>query len=75
MVWKDASVLSGESNPRPRPVVRGWDGEAWKMITLRPLKVKGESAMQYRWLSEKAPSPGAAEALLAKEHEPCETQA
>lgn len=41
-VWKRARVSSGESNLRPRLVGKDLDREAWKMMTLRPLKVKCE---------------------------------
>lgn len=60
--------------------MRGWDREAWKMITIRPLRVKCErqtgveSAMQYGRFQAKFLLPGAAVGLMV-EHEPCETQA
>lgn len=54
------------------------DREAWKMMTLRPLKVdcerqtRVELAMQYRCSQRKLVALGL---LGPKEHEPCDTRA
>ena len=78
LVWKSARVSSGESNLRPRLIVKESDREAWKMMTLRLLKVDCERqtwvelAMQYRCSQRKLAALGL---LGPKKHQPCDTQA